>query len=484
MPLDPASENDWLFNLNNQLLKHFDNFEAFSVACIDTGMKALRLSTGILSRIDKADYEIIQAKSEIKELHNGAHLSLTDTYCNATLQEEALLAYHHIGDMPNLRDQPIYSNSGIEVYIGAPVRVDGQIYGTLSFTDKTPRAKPFTTHEAQLVEMMANLIGRLLERHKFETVLIERERMFEQSFQHGLIGKAICKPSGEIVDVNPALCALFGYNYHQMIGYTAADFTHPDDLDLTDSLYRELFLGKRDHFILEKRYLHQSGRELPTQVGVSLVRETSGSPIYLIIQIIDLTERNRVQAELQATNENLKQLATTDSLTGLLNRRAMDDVLVREFARAKRNQSPLSLILLDLDHFKYINDHYGHPTGDSVLAHLGFVLLETVRKSDIAARMGGEEFAILLPDTSLTETQTLAERIQHALHLASWPVNKVTASFGLSELSTEAESTTTLFTDADHALYSAKAAGRDCIVAPSNKHSKKSQSYSGSPSCM
>jgi diguanylate cyclase (GGDEF)-like protein len=157
--------------------------------------------------------------------------------------------------------------------------------------------------------------------------------------------------------------------------------------------------------------------------------------------------------------------AATDGLTGLPNKRAVTDTAKRMFAQATRSGAPLTVVLLDLDHFKDVNDRYGHPVGDQVLANVGAVLKETLRAGDFAGRNGGEEFALLLPETDLAGGYEIAERLRHALgELAHIGVEvPVTASLGLATYPDHAQSLERLERLADAALYVAKRSGRDRV---------------------
>jgi two-component system, cell cycle response regulator len=171
-------------------------------------------------------------------------------------------------------------------------------------------------------------------------------------------------------------------------------------------------------------------------------------------------------AELAARNELLAKLALTDPLTGLPNRRAFEESLSREVALAIRHVRPLSLLLLDLDHFKRVNDTFGHPAGDEVLASLGLLLGRQGRRGDVVARIGGEEFAVVLPETGKEQAAATAERIRIAV--SSSPLGArakvpVTVSIGVASLPQPCGDLETLVSTADAALYAAKSAGRDRV---------------------
>ena len=171
-------------------------------------------------------------------------------------------------------------------------------------------------------------------------------------------------------------------------------------------------------------------------------------------------------AELAARNELLAKLALTDPLTGLPNRRAFEESLAREVALAIRHVRPLSLLLLDLDHFKRVNDTLGHPTGDEVLSSLGLLLARQGRRGDVVARIGGEEFAVVLPETGKEQAVAAAERIRIAV--SSSPLGTrtkvpVTVSIGVASLPHPCGDLEALVSAADAALYAAKSAGRDRV---------------------
>ena len=169
------------------------------------------------------------------------------------------------------------------------------------------------------------------------------------------------------------------------------------------------------------------------------------------------------QQELERANARLQELATTDGLTGVNNRAAFNDRLAEEFARAGRYDRPLSVVLLDVDHFKQFNDSFGHPAGDGVLQRVAGLLRQTARLTDIVARYGGEEFAIVLPDTDRAGAMVLAERCRRAIAGEDWDRRAVTISVGVSTLTPTTADAPALVQEADDALYASKDAGRNRV---------------------
>lgn len=203
-----------------------------------------------------------------------------------------------------------------------------------------------------------------------------------------------------------------------------------------------------DKMILETKALVASGSTLQKRMKISSA------------------DLNQLQAELEKSQAE----SQTDALTGLLNRRGLEKRLELERIRAKQNRSPFSIILLDIDHFKRVNDTYGHLVGDSLLRGISQILKAHLRKNDMAARYGGEEFLILLPETGLEGAGAVAGKIQKVLYTKEWKLKEtgqsmgcITASMGIS-LYAMNESETALFQRADDALYLAKNTGRNKIV--------------------
>ncbi|HVE86508.1 MAG TPA: GGDEF domain-containing protein [Myxococcales bacterium] len=183
----------------------------------------------------------------------------------------------------------------------------------------------------------------------------------------------------------------------------------------------------------------------------------------------DALDRARQRAaQLEEANQRYQELATTDPLTGLRNRRYFQDRLREECARGDRTDQPLSLIMMDLDHFKAVNDAWGHPTGDAVLRHAARLLAGSVRSCDVACRVGGEEFAVLCPGAREEEALRIAERIRRALERTPLVVKggevSITGSLGVA-LREPDGGTEDLVREADLALYRAKAAGRNRVEA-------------------
>ncbi|MCW5828801.1 MAG: diguanylate cyclase [Deltaproteobacteria bacterium] len=196
---------------------------------------------------------------------------------------------------------------------------------------------------------------------------------------------------------------------------------------------------------------------------------TSGADDYITkpIEPMELLTRVRSLLRIKAQNDRMAQLAITDHLTGLFNHRFFHERLSAEFQRSRRHRRELSLMMLDFDHFKQLNDTYGHPVGDRVLSRVGEFLKETLRESDMAFRYGGEEFSVLLPETGGKHAFQLAERIRKGISAITFPEKpglRVTVSIGVATYPGHGDLTRErLISDADEALYGAKRDGRNRV---------------------
>lgn len=218
------------------------------------------------------------------------------------------------------------------------------------------------------------------------------------------------------------------------------------------------------------------GTEIPVAVTLTEVM-LSDKPVLLSVWH-DLTERKQAEQQikdymvilefqkdqLEDSNRNLELLATTDGLTGLKNRRTFQDRLIEEHARAMRYHQPLSLLMLDVDHFKQYNDSFGHLAGDAVLKSVGAMLEHMTRGTDLAARYGGEEFVVILTQTDEAGAVIISERIHAAIAGAAWNERPVTASLGICTLTLDTPTPEAMIACADKALYCSKEGGRNQVT--------------------
>lgn len=194
----------------------------------------------------------------------------------------------------------------------------------------------------------------------------------------------------------------------------------------------------------------------------------SGEVEQLCIVVYDVTDEAVSRQSAAALNDKLEKISRVDGLTGLFNRRYWEEQFSQEFKRSKRNDMPASVVMLDIDHFKKVNDTFGHLCGDQVIKALAKVIKKSIRETDVAGRYGGEEFAIILPDTVASNARMVAERIRRLseafiLNYEGQEI-KFTVSLGIAEFDSSFKDHMAWLDSADQALYKAKEGGRNKVV--------------------
>jgi diguanylate cyclase (GGDEF)-like protein/PAS domain S-box-containing protein len=293
------------------------------------------------------------------------------------------------------------------------------------------------------------------ERHETDRARREAEERFRRAFDDSASGMAIVSTDGEWLQVNQALADLTGYAKDDLVGMSFVDVTHPDDVDADLEALRQLVDGDRQRYVSEKRYLRADGEVVWISLSVSPVRDEARGTLYLISQMHDVTERRRTEARLA-------HQAMHDPLTGLPNRTLFTDRMMLAKARLRRGGS-LGLMFCDLDHFKVVNDNFGHEAGDRLLIEVAQRLRSILRPSDTVARFGGDEFALLCEGVDSEAAERIAARIEEAFSapfLIDGYEVPLSASTGIV-LTVDADlEPDQLMSDADLAMYAAKQRGR------------------------
>ncbi|MFZ1029612.1 MAG: diguanylate cyclase [Limnoraphis robusta] len=436
-------------------------------------------------------------------------------------------------------------------------------------------------------------------RQQISDDLRRNEQKFRGAFDTITAGMCLVSLFGQLLDVNIALAKMLGYSQTELLSLQLADLIHPDDQGIDHQLTRQMFAREIPGYQIEKRFVTKTGELIWGVMNISLMYDTQKSPHYLIVQIVNISDRKRIEEalcqsaatqrailkaipdllirldrygicisisfsenirehrsvpyqmwksiyktlpcplahqqmqsvrqalktgerqiyeqvikvngelcyeeirivklnddevlmmirdiseqqaalrdriraekELQEANKTLELLAHTDGLTQIANRRYFDDYLLKEWLRLAREQLPLSLILLDIDHFKAYNDYYGHQAGDQCLISIAQAIKRTIKRpADLVARYGGEEFVIVLPMTNREGAIIVAQQIQQSIHdLAifhqkSEVSNIVTISMGISSTIPDYQAQPdVLIAQADKLLYTAKQQGRNQYV--------------------
>ena len=201
-------------------------------------------------------------------------------------------------------------------------------------------------------------------------------------------------------------------------------------------------------------------------VTIFPITSLSGEVTDVCLVIDDVTTIALDEQDLQRANQELERMGRTDGLTGLLNRRAWEESLHTEYKRVQRSGRQAVLVMFDIDHFKKVNDTYGHQAGDAVIRSVAETLTRVKRETDIAGRYGGEEFGVILLDTDLSRSNRFAERLRRAVErsVVTYDEQEIrfTISLGLAEVCSESDDYTSWLEQSDQALYAAKNAGRNC----------------------
>lgn len=265
----------------------------------------------------------------------------------------------------------------------------------------------------------------------------------------------------KILFINSRYERVFGGNKEKLLEdpLNVLEDIHPEDHDNVKASIQKLIDGKKVE--LEYRIHAASNFGRWARAWGIPVRE-DGSTAYLLGSVQDITDQKNRE-------EQLRNLALTDELTGLPNRKALFERLDQEINRSRRYESPLSVAILDVDHFKRINDHHGHLTGDAVLRRIADVLTQTLRDVDFAGRYGGEEFGVVLPETPLGEAERVLERVRNELAESVFTIDGREVdpywSVGVTDWQGDDRTVEDLVGRADDALYEAKDRGRNCTVS-------------------
>lgn len=286
--------------------------------------------------------------------------------------------------------------------------------------------------------------------------------LFSSAFHFAAIGMAIVALDGSWLKVNKALCNIIGYSQEELMSKTFQDITHPDDLDEDLRLVNQLIIGDIEAYQLEKRYFHKQGHIVHILLSVSLVKNKDGSPRFFISQIQDITRQKILELELE-------NKAREDELTKVFNRRHFMALASREVVRGNRFHEPQAIMMIDIDHFKNINDTYGHDIGDEVLRVMARECSTSLRQVDVFGRIGGEEFGALLLNVGPAAAGKLAERMRKNIEELAVQTKKGTVRFtisiGLATFTDANLPLDDLLRKADEAMYEAKRTGRNKVIS-------------------
>lgn len=393
----------------------------------------------------------------------GAELSARDApaYFDALEAQEVIAAEHAPTD-PRTRElaDTYLKRHGIGALLDAPIRAAGRFVGVLRHEHLGTRRR-FHDDELGAAAYLANLVAAALEyRNRLDSEFEARQSLslLRAVFEASGAAILVLDREGKVVEHNQRAVDLWQLPPRLLSGQREGRELMQHMAALT---------VEPDHFIARTRAV-VSNPEADSVDVLTLtdgrVLEATSQPQRLDGQVIgrvwnyrDITHHKRIEQEL-------RELSLRDPLTGLDNRRAIAPILERETRRARRSGQPLCVAMIDIDHFKQVNDTYGHPVGDQVLVHLARDLTARLRATDNAARWGGEEFLIVLPDTACSGAVTVLDEVREFVGRQREATPRFTVSIGVAQwrpgLSADA-----LLEHADRKLYEAKQAGRNRVLA-------------------
>ena len=281
---------------------------------------------------------------------------------------------------------------------------------------------------------------------------LDTQDKYRIAFEYAHLGVALADIEGNLFEVNRMMVQTFGFESGQLTSMKICDLAFPSDEALLREFFRAAQLGEQKKSSVEARFLDRRGKQIFVSLSCGMARSDAGIPQYMIVSFRDVTEGKKSQAELE-------ELASYDALTKTLNRARMQERGSLEILRSERHGHKLSLVVIDLDRFKQVNDTYGHAVGDRVLIGFSEVTRNCLRQIDLFGRWGGDEFLLLLPDTGPVGARKMAERVRAALESFNFPQGlSITASLGGVGWRV-GESFAALLERADAVMYRAKQAG-------------------------
>jgi len=377
-----------------------------------------RLVLGIardISARKKAERELRERAKELQGLYRLAEIAerkdvsldevyqeLTDILPSSWEHEEIACARIVVGDREyrtaNFAESPWKQST--------PVRVHGVVIGAIevSYLDERPEQDegPFLKGERLLIDALAERVGRITEHMQTEQALHASEERFRSLFDEASDGIVLADTdTGTILDCNAALCRMMERDKTELLGQSQSILHPPQDLvDGKTSAFRQHSEGDAAQ-PLQETLISKSGKLVPVEIRASRV-EIEGRACLLGV-FRDVSERKQFE-------EELARMARRDSLTGVLNRYALEELLAREASRSERYAHSVGFLMIDVNRFKEINDRFGHAMGDKVLQAIAAVIQHNIRDADILVRYGGDEFLVILPETN-GESDLVRDRI-------------------------------------------------------------------------
>jgi diguanylate cyclase (GGDEF)-like protein/PAS domain S-box-containing protein len=419
------------------------------------------------------------------------HLKMGDTprevaFCAHAIRQTGLflvkdaLMDARFGSNPLVAGDPairFFAGVGLFTASGDPI-------GTLCVVDMSPRI--LAADQAHALEVLGRQLGIRLEamvqrkalneataeKDKAVSGLRASEELFRAFMNASPFLSYIKDAAGRLLFYNKSFAQRFGVSEYAWLGRTDEQLW---SRKLTKSVRThdlEVMAGGR--MVETEEHIRNSDGTVSSLRSFKFPCNDSAGNVLLAGVAVDVSEEvahqaelERYHRELEEANDQLRKLSVTDELTGLRNRRSFEERMVMEFSMARRRKRELSVLLIDVDNFKMINDRWGHAAGDEVLRRLGMILRTTVRLPDLPARYGGEEFVVLLPESGEESAMGLARRVMQRVAAEEWENEPLTISVGMAAMNESLENGFQLVELADEALYAAKRAGKNRVMVHS-----------------
>ena len=299
----------------------------------------------------------------------------------------------------------------------------------------------------------------ITERKQATDALSEAQDRFRYAFEESPVGMVMLDLELRFTAINDAFSRIVGYTREQLLGASFAAITHPEDIERNREVMLAILDGSQSVYRVEKRYIHASGDTVHVTVHAALLRSPDGVPLSFLGHAQDITDGKRLERQLE-------HLADHDALTGLMNRRAFNRELASHAAMLKSHAAAGSVMVIDLDHFKFLNDTFGHQAGDRLIIRAAQGLSSRLRSGDLLARLGGDEFGVLLPKADSSAALLVAESLRAAIREQAIEIghsrHSLTASVGIATFDdSDGLSGGDVLVNADLAMYDAKEDGRD-----------------------
>jgi len=405
-------------------------------------------------------------------------------FCSHTIMQPGLMLVEDAAtDARFTRNPAVTGEMHIRFYAGMPISSpDGYPLGTLCVIDRVPRR--LTTTQISALKVLGRQVNARMElriqrlhmeralaaTEEARTKLAASEQLFQTFMNSGPFMSFLKDADGRFLYYNRLFAEKLGITREEWIGRLDYEL-FPAEMSKGYREYDRQVLESNSLCMVTEPTINADGTisywktyKFPC-TDANGARLIGGVSLDVTFDLQRDEEIHRYQDELEKANGQLQELAATDSLTGLANRRVFDERLAVEFAQAKRKKRELSVLMLDLDAFKKRNDRFGHQKGDETLRQFAALLDSCTREGDLAARYGGEEFVVLLPETDEAQAMQLAVRITESVRSATWEYEPLTVSIGAASLDATSSSHHRLVSLADEALYAAKRAGRDRAVS-------------------